>query len=144
VATLESVSKDIEKTLKLTEGVGRALGSDLFTLTKERIFDDGIATDGAKIGVYTPYTISLKKAKGRFTSKNVNLRDTETLANSYTFQGKGKGAELGFRAANKNGVSNDEKIKKIEEKYGDVFGLTSNEESQISDIVDDYIDRIKF
>ena len=142
VATLKNVSEDILKQLALTSQVGRVVGSDLFTLTKKRIFTDGIASDGASIGTYSPVTVSIKKSKGRFTSKEVNLRDTETLANSYTFEGKGDSAEIGFRGATKNGVSNAEKIKKIEQRYGDVFGLTSKEEGEIDNIIDDFVDRI--
>ncbi len=142
MATLKNVSKEIIDQLKLTSQIGRIVGSDLFTLTKVRIFDDGIASDGNPIGTYSPVTVSIKKSKGRFTSKDVNLRDTETLANSYTFKGEGDSTEVGFRSATKNGVSNTEKIKKIEEKYGDVFALTANEEGEIDNIIGDFLDRI--
>lgn len=143
MATLKAVSKEITSDLiKFSDQVARKVGSDLHSITLDRIFTKGIAADGAKIGTYAPATISIKKSKGRFTSTTVNLRDTETLANSYSFSSKGAVADLGFRNATKNGVSNTEKIKKLEDKYGDVFGLTKGEESEIDEIIEDFLDTI--
>ena len=140
MATLKSVSDEILSDLNsFSSQVARKVGSDLHSIILDRVFTRGIATDGAKIGTYTPTTISIKKSKGRFTSKNVNLRDTDTLANSYTFSTKGDAVDLGFRSASRGGVSNSDKIEKLESQYGELFGLTNNEVSEIDGIIEDFL-----
>ena len=105
MATLKAVTAEISRDLHgFTDEVARKVGSDLYSLTLDRIFTKGIAADGAKIGTYAESTVSLKKSEGRFTSKQVNLRDTETLVNSYRFQTNGNKVELGFIDRSKDGV----------------------------------------
>ena len=143
MATLESVSKDIVKQLAATSLIGRAVASDLLTLTRVRIFDDGIASDGSKIGDYSQKTVSIKKSKGRFSSFNVNLVDTGKLSNSYIFSCKGKTCDIGFANISRgDGKTNSELVTKIEKQYGDVFNLTNKENSEINNIVGDFLDRI--
>lgn len=144
MATLEKVSNDIKNQLTITSQIGRAVASDLLTLTRIRIFDKGIATDGSEIGTYSNVTVSIKKKKGRFTSTSVNLRDTGKLANSYVFSQKNKDKfVLGFAAISRgDGKTNDELVTKIETQYGQVFQLTSNEAQEINNIIGDFLDRI--
>jgi hypothetical protein len=142
MATLEKVTEELLNDLqKFSSQVARKIGSDLHTITLDRIFTEGIASNGQKIGTYSPGTISIKKKKGRFTSKQVNLRDTETLVNSYKFETKGDLVELGFIKKEKDGVSNSKKVKDLKEKYGDIFGLTDKEKSFIDDIAQDFLDK---
>ena len=144
MATLEKVSNDIKAQLSMTSGIGRAVASDLLTLTRIRIFDKGIATDGTEIGTYSNVTVSIKKAKGRFTSSKVNLRDTGKLANSYSFSPKGKDKwVIGFASISRgDGKTNAELVTKIEEQYGQVFQLTRDEAQEIDNIIGDFLDRI--
>lgn len=144
MATLESVSKDILRGLNVIDSqVGRVVASDLLTLSRVRIFDDGINSSGSKIGDYTPVTISIKKSKGRFTSSKVNLRNTGKLANSYIFSQKKKNEfVLGFANISRgDGKTNTELIEKIETQYGAVFALTSKEAGEIDNIIGDFLDR---
>ena len=142
MATLKQATDEIIDDLSKTDKLPRFIGAALHSETLDRIFTNGIASDGAKIGTYDPKTISLKKSKGRFTSTSVNLRDTDTLANSYTFTTKGKIVELGFRGVSKNGVSNTEKINNLESQYGSLFCLTKSEDKLIDDLTDDFFDEI--
>lgn len=144
MATLEKVSNEIKAQLTASSQIGRAVASDLLTLTRIRIFDKGIATDGSEIGTYSNVTVSIKKKKGRFTSTSVNLRDTGKLANSYLFSQKGKdNFVLGFAAISRgDGKTNDELVTKIEKQYGQVFQLTSDEAQEIDNIIGDFLDRI--
>lgn len=143
MATLKSVSKDILKQLGQTTQVGRAVASDLLTLTRVRIFEDGKNSKGSNIGEYTPATVSIKKSTGRFTSNKVNLRDTGKLANSYILSCKKNKCELGFAAISRgDGKTNDQLVKEIEQKYGAVFALTSAESKEIDNIMEDFMDRI--
>ena len=144
MATLESVSKEIKRQLAATSGIGRAVASDLLTLTKIRIFEDGKATDGSEIGTYTANTIAIKKKKGRFTSSKVNLRDTGKLASSYIFSTKGKNEfVLGFAQVSRSGgETNTSIIKKLEEQYGQIFQITRSEAQGIDASIEDFLDRI--
>jgi hypothetical protein len=146
VATLESVSKDILNGLNtISSQIGRAVASDLHTLTLVRIFDDVIASDGSKIGTYSPVTVSIKKSKGRFTGNDVNLTDTGKLKNSYLVKPKGKkDYVLGFANVSRaDGKTNTQLVNELEgEKYNkNIFALTSNEAREINNIIGDFLDR---
>lgn len=143
MATLKSVSEEILADLAKTSQVGRFLGANLHTLTLDRIFTKGIASNGSPLGTYTPVTISIKKRKGRFTSSKVNLRDTGKLANSYIFSTKGSVVDIGFTEVSRgDGNTNKELKNKLEEQYGDIFDLTSQEEGEIDGIIGDFLDKI--
>jgi len=143
MASLKDVSKDIQNDLSKLSKVGRVIGADLHTLTLDRIFSDGIASNGSKLGTYSPTTISLKKSAGHFTSINVNLRNTDKLASSYTFDVKGNDVNLGFQAISRgDGSTNKEIMAKLEKQYGTIFALTSQETSEIDEIISDYLDKV--
>ena len=143
MATLESVSKEIKRQLALTSKIGRAVASDLHTLTRIRIFEDGKATNGKPLGTYKESTIKRKKRKGRFTSSKVNLRDTEKLANSYIFSTKGKNDYvLGFAEISRPRTPNSKIIKYLEEQYGQIFQITTSEAQGIDASIEDFLDRI--
>ena len=119
---------------------------NLLSVSRERIFDKGLNSNGQPIGDYTITTVRIKKDKGRFTSRKVNLRDTETLVNSYIVTRKGKQWQIGFTSGSREGdegqsVSNTEVIKKLEEQYGDdLFGATDEELALIPELIGDYLD----
>jgi len=148
MATLKQVSNEIIGDLSKIDKLPRFIGAALQSEMLDRIFTKGKASDGSKIGEYSIFTIALKKNEGKFTSKDVNLRNTDTLANSYIFDATNKGVELGFtggsRTDNKTGetVINADLVPKLEEKYGDIFALTSEEEKLIEDLTEDFTDKI--
>tara|TARA_R110002096_G_scaffold230377_2_gene420020 strand:- start:553 stop:1005 length:453 start_codon:yes stop_codon:yes gene_type:complete len=149
MATLKAVSEEILRDLSKIDGLPRAIGAALQSETLDRIFTDGVASDGSQIGEYSIYTIALKKEDGRFTSDNVNLRNTDTLANSWTFQANKNSVELGFlsgsRTDKKTGLTatNTQVIKNIEDRYGkDIFQLTSGEINLVEDLTKDFINGI--
>lgn len=141
MATLDQVTKEIIADLdNLSNNLVREVALDYQTNSRKRIFTDGIKSDGSQMGTYSPVTKAIKRKKGRFTSDKVNLRDTETLVNSYIVEPTRNGYEVGFKSGLSGGVSNTEKKKKIEKKYGEVFEPTNDE----LDKIDDLIDRLKF
>jgi len=147
MATLKAVSDEILRDLSKTDKLPRFLGAALQSETLDRIFTDGIKTDGSKIGEYSIFTIALKKNEGKFTSSSVNLRNSDTLANSYIFDVSTNRLELGFTSNSRtdnNGdtVTNEALIPKLEEQYGEIFGLTSKEVKLVEDLTDDFINGI--
>jgi hypothetical protein len=148
MATLKSVSKEILEDLSKIDKLPRFVGAALHSETLDRIFTRGIASDGGKIGEYSIYTIALKKDEGKFTSSDVNLRNTDTLANSYLFDVGNDNVEIGFvsgsRTDNKTGkaVTNEELVPKLENQYGDIFGLTSSELKLVEDLTNDFVNNI--
>lgn len=143
MATLKQVTVELLKDLEKFNKLPRFLQANLYAKTKDRIFTDGIKADSSKIGEYALKTEEYKKKKGRFTSSTINLRDTNTLARSYTYDFTNKSVEFGFSAATRNyGVTNEELVGYLEEKYGDIFGLTKEEEDLIDTLVDDFANDI--
>lgn len=143
MATLDEVTNEINNALTMLKNdVLREVALDVQTKTRKRIFTDGIKSDGNKIGTYSPVTEAIKRKKGRFTSSKVNLRDTETLVNSYIVEPKGKKYVIGFASASRNGITNTAKIEKLEEQYGsDLFEPTDKE---IEEAVENTIKLIEF
>lgn len=136
MATAKEVSKElIDDINSLSNEILREVALDTLTRTKKRIFTDGLNSDLEPIGDYTPNTVNIKKKKGRFTSPKVNLRDTETLVNSYVVEPTKDGYDIGFISASSKGVTNTDKIKKIKEKYGEVFNTTSDEDKAIDSLI---------
>jgi hypothetical protein len=146
VATLKQVSKEIKiglKNLGEENRMLRTIAANLHTITLDRIFTKGINSEGNKIGEYRPVSIAIKKEKERFTSSTVNFRDTGKLANSYLFETSRGGYVLGFANISRgDGKTNSELVKKLEEQYGEVFALTDEEDKEIDNIIDDFLDRL--
>lgn len=142
MATLEQVTNEIEVSINfLKNGLLREVALDYLTNSKKRIFTDGIKADGSQIGEYSEVTKAIKRKKGRFTSEKVNLRDTETLVNSYVAQPNGvNGYDVGFVSGSSNGVSNTAKIEKLKKQYGDDLLDPSKEELNE---IDDLINKLK-
>jgi len=132
--------------LSVDGAVWRFAMSNVLSLSRDRIFTKGLNSKGEQIGEYADVSIRKKKDKGRFTSRKVNLRDTETLVNSYIVTRKGKQWQIGFTSGSREGdegqsVSNTEVIKKLEEQYGDdLFGATDEELALIPELIGDYLD----
>lgn len=143
MATLKEAINEIEKGLSEIDGLARFVGTSIHSETLDRIFTKGIASDGSSIGEYAESTISLKKKEGRFTSKKVNLRDSEKLVGSYIFNFKGNVVLLGFREISRgDGTTNKKIVDSLEGRYGDIFSLTSEENKLIDELTDDYLDKI--
>lgn len=142
MASLKEVTKQVYKDLSKVDKLPRFIGAALHSETLDRIFTKGIGASGSPLGIYAMKTREIKREKGRYSGPNVNLRDTDTLANSYTWNALGKTAEIGFANATRNGVTNTKLIPKLEKQYGDIFGLTKKEEKLVDDLTDDFINEL--
>lgn len=147
MATLKAVTKEIIGDLEKTQKLARFIGAALHAETFERIFNDGIGSDGASLGNYSIYTIAAKKDQGNFTSTKVNLRNTDTLANSWSWNASNNNLEIGFLSGSRSGdggksVTNTDLIPKLENQYGEIFALTSKENKLIDDLTNDFLNNI--
>ena len=149
MATMKQVSTEIMNDLNklsVNGAVWRFIGANMLSLSRERIFDEGKNSEGKQIGDYSEFTIRKKKDDGRFTSRKVNLRNTDTLANSYIVSFDNKGFKLGFTSASRpsddgGSINNTKLIEKLEAQYGDdLFGATDDELDLIDELVGDYLD----
>lgn len=114
------------------------LSQQAFTDSRDRVFTDGIKSDGSPIGTYAESTEQSKRRRGRFTSNRINLRETEKLVNSYRQEQVGNTFVLGFEEIDRDGISNEELVDIIEDKYGAVFQLSGDEEDRLDEIINDF------
>ena len=115
-----------------------------FTDSKKRIFTDGKKTDETPIGTYADSTKKRKEKKGRLTSSKINLRDTETLTDSYFAEARTKDKWVtGFANVSREGkLDNGQLVDVLEEKYGDIFAFTNMELSTMEKIRDENYEQI--
>lgn len=147
MATLDEVSREITSKIDgFSHDLLREIALDYTTNSKKRIFTDGIKADGKQIGWYKASTIAFKRKKGRFTTRTINLRATETLVNSYLQEPKGTDYVVGFVAATrmseglgKNAkskpVTNTELKEMLEKRYGNDLFDPSQEELDKIDVI---------
>jgi len=143
MATLESVRKDLEREIREinTTGLVGLLGrmaNQAHRSSLNRIFTDGIKSDGSAIGSPKPSTVKFKKKTGRPTVK-LTLRQTDTLAGSYTFERNGKFFQLGFVDVNRaDGGDNGDIARFNEARFGKIFDLTKKELDELDIIINNY------
>jgi hypothetical protein len=140
----KEITDDLDKLLQLSASVAL----DMFGETKERIFPSSggsVGSDGQRLGKYSESTISLKKGKGNFSTKEVNLQDTEKLLRSYTFTVDRKSGEVKFgfsSAARGKGQTNKKIINKLENQYGEIFAFTKKEFELIDELIEDFTEKL--
>jgi len=106
--------------------------------SQHRIFTEGRKSSGASIGTYSAATKRTKQRKGRFSSNKINLRDTEDLVGAYAVQVKNKKkVVVGFEELRKDG-SNAKLVDVLEDRYGDIFSPTSEEDKNIDKLLDSF------
>lgn len=130
---LDFLRKDIKFLLTLAQ--------QAFADSKDRIFSQGLKSDSAGIGTYADSTARSKKRRGRFTSDRINLRETEKLVDSYKVEPSGKDVVLGFEEIGRR-TSNSKLVDILENRYGDIFGLTDQELSNIDLLIDQQLNQI--
>lgn len=136
---VEELVSDIQelRSSKANKLLGR-LAQQGFADSKQRVFTDGIKSDGTPIGTYAESTEQSKKRRGRFSSSRINLRETEKLVDSYRHEQKGSQFILGFEEVDRDGITNAELVDILEDKYGAVFQLSGEEENRLDEIIDQF------
>jgi hypothetical protein len=108
-------------------------------MTDQRIFRDGIDTNGQLIGVYSPEYQKQRRRENYPTSRKVILQATSQMANDYKFlvlPGNNYGS----------GFSNNFNFNKsiwVEQTYNkSIFALTKSEEKKLEKMLDKEISKL--
>lgn len=104
------------------ETISRAAALAVLPELRERIHVKGENSKGSKIGTYSNSYMKVRERYNRTADKDVVASLTRELENGYTL----KATENGYTIGNTS-PSNDEKIKHLTEKYGDIWQLTEHE-----------------
>lgn len=104
------------------ETVSRAAALAVLPELRERIHVRGENSKGSKIGTYSSSYMKVRERFNRTADKDVVASLTRELENGYTLKATDNGYTIGNTS-----TSNDEKIKHLTEKYGDIWQLTERE-----------------
>jgi 5'-3' exonuclease len=125
-------------TLAQTDSLLREIASSMLDVTRTRIHEQGIKSDGSQIGTYSPSYLELRREEEDRSNTNVNLvfrgdmeRDYKIIPISDTEYG------LGY-----TNDKNANKAKWNTERYGRIFALTDDELNQVRDIIREYLNKL--
>lgn len=124
-------------TLAQTDSLLREIATSMETVTRTRIHEQGIKSDGSQIGTYSPSYLELRR-ENRLSNTNVNLFFTGEMQNDYKVI-EISDTEYGLGYSNK---LNADKAKWNTERYGRIFALTDDELSQVRDIIKEYLNKL--
>lgn len=123
IQRIEKVIADIPKE---TENIIKRNEQEVLDLNREKqLYEKGIDSNGKRIvPYYSPYTIALKRS-------NQEVYNRVTLLDTGDFY---KGFKIKFNGLSNpfNIFSTDSKSSDLIEKYGDIFGLTKENEKYLN------------
>lgn len=110
----------------LKDDIAREVAAAMLAPTSDRIFNRGIASNGAPIGIYSPQYLKRRIKKGLGGSNKVIVTFTGQLQNDFSVVEEGGMIGLGTK-----NPKNAEKAEWVEANQGkDIFSATVNEEKQ--------------
>ena len=116
----------------------------IFAIYKQRIFTEGVKSDGAQIGTYSASYFRERLKKGRESGRNVVLRFTDKLANDTIVEKlDSNNWAIGIRGAAGGGglVTSNFKAEVNEDRFGIIFELTDNEADILDRLVEAEVKR---
>jgi hypothetical protein len=109
----------------------------IYTSIKRRVFVDGKDVNNSNIGKYSLYTKRIRQKKGLQTNY-VNLVFEGNLLASFSIKRQGSSYLIGFDSMMEANIA-----AKNEDRFGKtIFGLTSQDESTIDKMVEDWVKKI--
>jgi len=135
---IPSVVKELKKkllTVKDKDKILRTVATTMCAEVRERIHESGLNANGQQIGDYDPDYLKLRQKKyNRNSDSKVVISLTRKLENDFAIGAKDPiktsgGWGLGFK-----NDKNFEISKYMEEKYGEIWKLTSAERKQATEI----------
>lgn len=115
---IADIPKETEKIIKINE-------QEILDLNREKqLYEKGIDSNGKRLIPYSPYTVALKRLKGE-------IYNHPTLFDLGDFY---KGFKIKYNGLSNpfNIFSTDSKSSDLIEKYGDIFGLTKENEKYLN------------
>lgn len=124
-------------TLAQTDSLLREIATSMLGVTRTRIHEQGIKSDGSQIGTYSSSYLEVRRENG-LSNTNVNLFFTGQMQNDYKLIEISK-TEYGLGYSNKLDA---DKAKWNTERYGRIFALTDDELDQVRDIIREYLNKL--
>ena len=125
-------------TLAQTDSLLREIATSMETVTRTRIHEQGIKSDGSQIGTYSPSYLELRREQKDRSNTNVNLVFTGDMEKDYKIIPISD-TEYGLGYTDDN---NADKAKWITERYGRIFALTDDELDQVRNIIKEYLNKL--
>ena len=131
---MQELQKIIQKlrNLNLSDVVREVVDRESDTaiaLNTEQLFQRGIDSEGESLGVYSPFTIAYKKAKGQ-RYDHITLYDEGDFYRGFFAKTSGWPGEVVFG-------SSDSKYDELADRYGDaIFGLTKDSINEFTEQID--------
>lgn len=117
---IAKISKQVSDAAKSDRILRIALSTTL-AVQKQRIFAQGLKTNGSQIGQYSKKYGEYKRTLGR-NPGYVNLRLTDSMMNDFQIIGNNMEYGFGFRDG-----FNAQKAVWAEDRYGEIFELSESE-----------------
>lgn len=136
-ANLTAKLKEFQGSIK--DKVLRTVAITELAEVKVRIHQEGKKADDSQIGEYTNPYLKLRQTKyNRTSSPTIIFSLTRKMENEFVVIGTEKGYGLGWLDSKegKNSVSNFDKSKFLEERFGKVYKLTEKEKSLIKPVAE--------
>lgn len=114
----------------------RPLAIETIPLMKERIHENGQASDGSQIGEYANSYMRARAEAGRGPSRKIIVALTSQLEQDWSVQATDNGYGIGF-----NNVFNAQKMRWVEEQKGKIIAnLSAGEKEYISERLQELVD----
>lgn len=114
----------------------RPLAIETIPLMKERIHENGQASDGSQIGEYANSYMRARAEAGRGPSRKIIVALTSQLEQDWSVQATDTGYGIGF-----NNVFNAQKMRWVEEQKGKIIAnLSAGEKEYISERLQELVD----
>ena len=133
-ASLSSKLQEFNGVIK--DKIAREVASDQLGRVHDRIHEDGKKADGSQIGEYSSNYLKKREKNNRTEGSKVVISLTRKLENEFTIIPTEKGYGLGWLANDRGKTTNTQISKYMEEKYGDIWKLTTEEKSAIKPVAD--------
>lgn len=130
IAEFEKQLEEITAVLSDKESTLKPVAIELVELMTERIHENGLASDGSKIGTYQDSYLKMREARGLGSGSDVVLFLTRKLFNSWGAFATDNGWAVGFiDDSAEGGVTSRMKIMFAEERFGKkIINPTAEEE----------------
>lgn len=114
----------------------RNIAENMLRETRQRIHEQGKKASGSQIGTYSPKYIKTRVKRNRGTSPKVILSLSGQMENDYKVVPIQGGYGLGF-----DNSFNADKATWMQEKYGAIYDLTSEERKDMILIIRDWFEK---
>lgn len=114
----------------------RSIATSLLPEIRDRIHGEGKKADGSQIGTYTPEYLKRRIKHGKTASPKIILSYTRQMQNDFKVIPLQGSYGLGF-----SNPDDTNKAEWAQDRFGKIYGLTSEETKQMQLIIDDWLEK---